>query len=96
MLELWRNKIPGGTLQFYRTTDGIEVDFVLSQMKDVLAIECKYKNLQKPVSNASLNNFCLDESIGKRVYVTRNLNTSQDGAKLIQGFLVNRVFIYNE
>jgi predicted AAA+ superfamily ATPase len=93
MLELWRNKKPGGTLQFFRTTDGIEVDFVLNQLKEILAIECKYKTLQKPVSIASLNNFCLAESIEKKIIVNRNLNVTHNGAKLIQGFLVNWVGI---
>ncbi len=42
MLELWRNRNTAGTLQFYRTTDGTEVDFVLNQLNDVIALECKY------------------------------------------------------
>jgi hypothetical protein len=93
MLELWRNKKPGGTLQFYRTTDGTEIDFVLNQLKDVFAIECKYKTLQKPISVASLNNFCLAESIEKKVIVNRNLNATYNNSKLIQGFLVDRISV---
>ncbi|MCX6221211.1 MAG: ATP-binding protein [Bacteroidia bacterium] len=91
MLELWRNKKPGGTLQFYRTTDGTEVDFVMNQLKEVLAIECKYKNLRKPMSIASLNNFCKAESIENKFIVNRNLNTTFNQTKFIQGFLANRV-----
>ncbi len=91
LLELWRNKKPGGTLQFYRTSDGVEVDFVLNQLKEVLAIECKYKILQKPISIASLNNFCKAESIENKFIVNRNLNTTFNQTKLIQGFLVNRI-----
>lgn len=93
MLELWRNKKAGGTLQFYRTTDGTEIDFVLNQLKDVYAIECKYKNLKKPLSIAGLNNFCLTESIANKYIVNRNLNTTFNSTKLIQGFLVNRIAI---
>jgi hypothetical protein len=91
MLELWRSKKPGGSLQFYRTSDGTEVDFVLNQLKDILAIECKYKNLEKPVSIASLNNFCQAESIGKKFIVNRNLNVTHNNTKLIQGFLADRI-----
>jgi predicted AAA+ superfamily ATPase len=91
MLELWRNKTAAGKLQFYRTTDGIEVDFVLNQLNDVMAIECKYKNLPKPISIASLNNFCKTESISRKYIVNNNLNTTHNETKLIQGFLVNRV-----
>jgi predicted AAA+ superfamily ATPase len=91
MLELWRNKTSSGTLQFYRTTDGTEVDFILNQLNDVLALECKYKNLSKPISIAGLNNFCETESISRKYIVNRNLNVLFKETKLIQGFLINKV-----
>jgi predicted AAA+ superfamily ATPase len=91
MLELWRNKTSAGTLQFYRTTDGTEVDFILNQLNDVLALECKYKNLTKPISIAGLNNFCETESISRKYIVNRNLNKLYRETRLIQGFLINKV-----
>lgn len=91
MLELWRSKKLVGSLQFYRTTDGTAVDFILNQLKDVLAIECKYKNLEKPVSIAGMNNFCQAESIEKKYIVNLNLNATCNNAKLIQGYLVDRI-----
>lgn len=91
MLELWRNKNSAGTLQFYRTSDGTEVDFVLNQLNDVLALECKYKILTKPISIAGLTNFCEAESITRKYIINRNLNATFKETKLIQGFLVNKV-----
>lgn len=91
MLELWRNKNAGGILQFFRTSDGTEVDFVLNQLNDVLAIECKYKNMSKPISLAGLNNFCKTEAIKRKYIVNKNLNATHKETKLIQGFLVNRL-----
>ncbi len=91
MLELWRNKNTAGTLQFYRTSDGTEVDFILNQLNDVVALECKYKKLEKPISIAGLNNFCEAESISRKYIVSRNLNTTFKETKLMQGFLVNRI-----
>ncbi len=91
MLELWRNKKAGGSLHFFRTTDGTEIDFILNQLTESLAVECKYKNLVKPLSIASLNNFCQAESIDKKFIVNRNLNFSYKDAKLIQGFLVAKI-----
>ncbi len=91
MLELWRNKPSGGTLQFFRTSDGVEVDFVLNRLKGMTAVESKYKNMAKPVSLAGFNRFCDDESIQKRYVVNKNLNTTHNGVKFIQGFLADLI-----
>lgn len=91
MQELWRNKQAGGTLQFFRTSDGAEVDFVLNNLREKIAVECKYKTLTKPVSLAAFNRFCDDENIQKRYIVNKNLNTIHNGVKFIQGFLVKTI-----
>ncbi|MEI6678195.1 MAG: ATP-binding protein [Mariniphaga sp.] len=91
MLELWRNKNPGAILQFFRTSDGTEVDFVLNQLNDILAVECKYKNIAKPISLVGLNNFCKAEAIERKYIVNKNFNATYKETKLIQGFLVNRL-----
>ena len=93
MQELWRNKPAGGTLQFFRTSDGAEVDFVLNNLKEKIAVECKYKTMNKPVSLAAFNRFCDDEGIQKRYIVNKNLNTIHNGVKFIQGFLVNNILL---
>jgi len=91
MLELWRNKSAGGTLQFFRTSDGAEVDFVLNNLKEKIAVESKYKTMTKPVSLVAFNRFCDDENIRKRYIVNKNLNTIHNGAKFLQGFLVKTI-----
>ncbi len=91
MLELWRNKKSSGSLQFYRTSDGTEVDFILNQLNDIIAIECKYKELAKPISLAGMNNFCEAESIQRKYIVNKSLNSYFNHTKLIQGFLVDRI-----
>lgn len=92
MLELWRGKKTGGSLQFYRTADGTEVDFVMNQLHDRLAVECKYKRLGKPTSNIALNNFCEKEGIQKRYLANQNLNYVYKGVSFIQGFLIRKIF----
>jgi predicted AAA+ superfamily ATPase len=91
MLELWRNKPAGGTLQFFRTSDGAEVDFVLNNLKEKIAVESKYKTMTKPVSLAAFNRFCDDEGIQKRYIVNKNLNTTHNDVKFMQGFLVKTI-----
>jgi predicted AAA+ superfamily ATPase len=92
MQELWRNKSAGATLQFFRTSDGAEVDFVFNNLKEKIAVESKYKTMTKPVSLAAFNRFCDDESIQKRYIVNKNLNTTHNGVNFIQGFLVNNIY----
>ena len=91
MQELWRNKPAGGTLHFFRTSDGVEVDFVLDNLREKIAVESKYKTMSKPVSLAAFNRFCDDENISKRYIVNKNLNTTHNGVKFIQGFLVKTI-----
>ena len=91
MLELWRNKSAGGTVHFFRTSDGVEVDFVLNNLREKIAVECKYKTMTKPVSLVAFNRFCDDETIQKRYIVNKNLNTTYNGVKYIQGFLVKTI-----
>ena len=91
LLELWRNKSSGGTLQFFRTSDGVEVDFVLNNLKEKIAVESKYKTMTKPVSLTAFNRFCDSENISKRYIVNKNLNITHNGVKFIQGFLIKTI-----
>jgi predicted AAA+ superfamily ATPase len=92
MLSLWRNKGVGGDLQFYRTADGTEVDFVLSQLSEKSAYECKCKKLDKPISIYALTSFCEEEKIARKYIVNLNLNGYYKDTKLIQGFLTDKLF----
>jgi predicted AAA+ superfamily ATPase len=91
MLELWRNKGTGGELQFYRTSDGAEVDFVMSRFSQKIAVECKATSLTKPISLAGFNHFCGGQGITERYIVNRSLNTTHNDAKILPGFLVPQV-----
>lgn len=50
LLELWRKRRANGTVQFFRTQSGTEVDFVTIQESEKKAIECKFLRIEKPVS----------------------------------------------
>jgi len=73
LLELWRNKRASETIQYYRTQNGTEVDFVQTGPTRSMAVECKYKHFDKPVGMATLNNFARDENIGKCYVANINL-----------------------
>lgn len=91
LLAFWRNKGAGAELQFYRTADGAEVDFVLSRPTGKMAIECKYKNFSKAISLPTLNNLCEEENITQKFIANRNLNTVHNNTKLLQGFLADKI-----
>ena len=91
LLELLRNLNPAGEVNFYRTRDGAEVDFVVNQVFDRYAVECKYKTLEKPLHNKALNAFSDMESIEKRYIINKNLNITDRGVKFLQGYLAARI-----
>jgi predicted AAA+ superfamily ATPase len=91
MLELCRNRGAGDELQFYRTTDGTEVNFVLTKTTYKTAVECKFKKMEKPINLQGFNNFCNEENIDNRYVVNRNLNTTFNNAKFLQMFLAGKI-----
>lgn len=91
LLELLRNLNPAGTVHFYRTRDGAEVDFVVNQVFEQYAVECKYKTFQKPSHSKALDAFSEMESIDKRFIINKNLNTTERGVKFLQAYLVSKI-----
>ena len=47
MLELWRSRNAGETLQLYRTLNGTEVDFVVDGPSRKKLVECKFQHNSK-------------------------------------------------
>lgn len=90
-LELWRNRRSADMLLFYRTQSGTEVDFVVDGGLRKLAVECKYRSFDKPVSIASLNNFAKDEQIDAKYIANINLGTQNEGIQMIPGIFADRI-----
>lgn len=91
LLEMWRNNRASDSIYFYRTQNGVEVDFIKDTPTGKIAVECKYKNLPKPISIAALNNIAKEEDIPKRYIANINLNTSHNGTTLISGIFADRI-----
>ena len=89
MLELWRNKQADGTIRFFKTSDGTEVDFVLDNITEKIAVNCKYKTMSKPTNLVAFTRFCDDENIQKRYIVNKNLNMIHNDVKFVQGYNLN-------
>ena len=74
MLELWRNLSSGETLQFYRTLNGTEVDFVIDGHIRKLLVECKFQNYHKPMRLQAITNLASDLSDSNTRCFIANLN----------------------
>jgi len=91
LLELYRQRKASEIINFYRTQNGTEVDFVLSGPNRKSSIECKFKRFEKPISIASLNNFSEEEGIGNRYVVNINLFDCNGKIQYIPGIFSDRL-----
>ncbi len=91
-LEIIKNADPFSKLNFFRTRDGAEVDFVLNNMYNLQSFEVKFKNLNKASSYRSLTNFNSEESVKESFVINRTLNDEKDIIRYIPGHLVEKIF----
>lgn len=91
LLELWRNRRADDGISFYRTQNGTEVDFVVEGSQHKMAVECKYKRFEKPVSMAALNGFCDEESISLRYVANLNAAFEHKGVQFVPGIIADRI-----
>ncbi len=75
-LELLKNKKRIDSLFFYRTSDGLEIDFILKRNEEIFPIEVKFSNFDKPKSFRNLTVFMDNNDILKAFLFNRNLNSS--------------------
>ena len=92
-LELLKNTETFHTINFYRTRDGAEVDFIIDSMLQKISIEVKYKSLQKATFYKALNNFNTDENISQSFVVNLQLNTQQNKLHNLPASIVDKVFM---
>lgn len=91
LLELWRNRKADDSVSFYRTQSGTEVDFVMEGSQHRMAVECKYKRFEKPVSMAALNSFCNEEGISQRYVANLNATFDYKGVRFVPGIVADRI-----
>ena len=90
-LELSRQMGSGMLINFYRTVDGAEVDFVINTLRKIIAIETKFKNIDKPISIKSLNGFMQTEKADAAFVVNGSLNTALNNIHYLPGYLVSKM-----
>jgi predicted AAA+ superfamily ATPase len=90
-LELCKIKSNSTQIQFFRTADGTEVDFIYNNLLSLKAIECKYKTFQKPARLPGMDFFCEQNQIIEQYIINQNLNIKTEKAHFLQGFLMNKL-----
>jgi hypothetical protein len=90
-LELVKNMSQGSKIYYYRTKDGAEVDFVIDNLKDIITVEAKYKQLQKPIYSKSLQHFNEMEKVRKSYFINLNVNTIENKVHFIPAYLIDKI-----
>jgi len=67
-----RNSFPGQTINYWRTTAKAEVDFILQLNDELIPIEAKYQQFQKPKISRSLRSFIKTYQPKKALIITQN------------------------
>jgi len=93
-LELCKIKSNSAQIQFFRTADGTEVDFIYNNLFSLKAIECKYKTFQKPARLSGMDFFCEQNEIMEKFVINQNFNIKTESAHFLQGFLTNKLKAY--
>jgi len=91
-LELLKHSETYHYINFYRTRDGAEVDFIFDNMMQKTSIEVKYKPLKKAIFYKALNNFNANENITQSYVVNLQLNEQQNNIHFIPAFLTEKIF----
>lgn len=91
LLELMRKRRADEIVNFYRTTNGTEVDFVVKGSQRSAAIECKHKRYEKPISITALSNLGKEENIDKLYVANLSLNCEYKGLNFVPCIVADRI-----
>ncbi len=81
------------SLNFFRTRDGAEIDFIVDTMFERISIEVKKKSMKKPVNYKSLLNFNSLENIEKSYILNKTLTAEKDKITFLPYILTEKIFV---
>ena len=80
-----------GMLNFYRTQDGTEVDFIANNLYETITLEVKNKDIKNPIFMRNLASLNEISNISRSYLINRTLNTQHYGIHFIQGYFVPKI-----
>ena len=91
LLELLRNIGKSAYINFFRTTDGTEVDFIINTLKEIIAVEVKYKTFEKPLMLKSLSTFIKNNKVDRAYIFNKNYNQVFNNINYIQAYFPGKI-----
>ncbi|MCX6271007.1 MAG: ATP-binding protein [Bacteroidetes bacterium] len=90
-LEL-KKTFPSNTIiQFYRTYDETEIDFILNDYLKLISVEVKFKDLGKPLALAALKRFNLEHNVNQSFVVNKSFNGVHEGLWYLPGYFTGKI-----
>jgi uncharacterized protein len=95
LLELIRSFPSHTQLNFFRTYDNLEIDFILNDYKQLFSIEVKAGRMKQPKHFKGLNAFNTDHEVNKSYLINDNLSTEKNGIWYLPAILVSKIYESN-
>lgn len=92
-LELIKELSRPENIFFYRTKDGLEIDFLLDSTSVRIPFEAKFQSFAKPQGIPALKKFKLIESFNTAYLVNADLSVQEDDIIFIPGYFLSKVDI---
>lgn len=93
MLELIKSFPSHMQINFYRTYDNLEIDFILNDYKQLFSIEVKAGKMSRVKYFKGLNAFNSDHGVSKSFLINDNLNSKEEnGIWFLPAILVSKIF----
>lgn len=89
-LEIMNNLRPY-KINFYRTKDGTEIDFIMSDYKKLYSFEVKFKKTDKAINTRSLKNFNKEQKISNSYLINLNFNKEIEGIRYYPAYLISKL-----
>jgi predicted AAA+ superfamily ATPase len=89
-LELAKEKVRPENIRFFRTKDGLEIDFVVESGRSVIPVECKYQHYHTPKSISAIKKFWLVEPFPKAFLVNPDLYGVEEDIHFIPAYFIGK------
>ncbi|MBM3405393.1 MAG: ATP-binding protein [Bacteroidetes bacterium] len=90
-MELIRELIRPESVWYYRTRDGMEIDFILEKGGKVIPVEVKFRKYQKPSSLRSLTTFNSYQPFKKGYCINRNFSAIHNNIRFLPGYFTGKI-----
>lgn len=92
-LELMKETDRPENFFFYRTKDGLEIDFLLNTGKGIVPFEAKFQDFEKPRSISALKKLSLIQPSDQAYLVNKNFFGLEENIHFIPGYFLSKVVL---